>query len=258
MGYAVQAINWMAENIHYAKVAWKALQLGAQLALTGAVDLAALLVQGFEAAIEGIASGFNWLWSRTQQGLTETISWLITKIADFMSWMDSSLPASMQTGLGKVAQDFATTYEQIAEESRRSMEAQEWKVDLNMGGQTSREFADAMLDQARIATDDFWQFVEAGPDVAKMQEAVAATVEGTAAEAAKAMESPLGTGAGGGKSTLSVGALDRGSAAAMSAIVGTQKSLSLDQQNLEAQKRHSSLLDRIERNTRTPLIPAGL
>lgn len=257
---AVTALGWMLDAIDLIKTGWAGLQLIGQLALTGLVDALAWVVKGAELAAEGIASGFSWAWSRTEQVFTEGVGWIITKMAELITWIESYLPDSMQTGLGAIATEFAKTYDDIAAENRKAMESQEWKVDLNMGGDTARAFADNMLDGAKQAKDEFLAY--AGRD--KMSEGLKQRVEdirNAATDAAKAglpepgdMEGMEGTG----KQDVSIGALERGSAAAMSAITATQKTMSLDQQNLEAQKRHTSLLDRIEKNTRQPIAAAGI
>jgi hypothetical protein len=254
----ITAIGWALDAIDMLRTAWAGMKLAAQLALTGAVDLGAMLVKGVEVTAEGIASAFTWAWTRTQQAFTDTFAWITQQLANFLSWIESYLPESMQTGLGDMAQEFSKTFSQIADENRKAMEAKAWKVDFDMGADSSRAFADNMLADAKTATEEFWDFANRDKMSSKLQQKVddiRAKAEEAAASSVPAFE---GDETGLSDKQLSVGALERGSAAAMSAIVGTQKSLSLDQQNLEAQKRHSSLLDRIEKNTRTSLAPAGL
>lgn len=241
----IKVIGWVLDAIDLIRTAFAAAQVGAQIALGWMVTGFAHVVKGIELAAESIANGFSWAFARAQQLTTEAISYIIDKIASVMEWMDSKLPESMRTGLGEVAREFADTFQSIAEQNRKDMEAQTYKVDFNLGGDTAMAFADAMqseVDAAKRSFSDFANRENLSDKLKRNVERIRKEADEAAAEATKAPTDIAVTG----QDAAAIGAVERGSQAAFKAIFDTTKG-GIDKEQLNEQKKMNTYLERIEK-----------
>jgi esterase/lipase len=122
------------------------------------------------------------------------------------------------------------------------MEAQDWRIEFDLGGRTAREYSDIMLQQARMATEDWWAFANQDTTANQMQTGIQDIVA-AAVQSVAAVTEPTAAIAS-GKDAPTVGAMARGNQETLSAILNTRQPI--EQKSLEELKAQTNYLRSIE------------
>jgi len=229
IGYVLDAVDAIRDGFAYA-------QYGIEWFTVQAAKGLAWVVEQIETFAETITQVIPWAFAQAQRFVQQSLADMVQALANVVQWLDSKLPERFRTGLGQMAQDYAATLQDVIDQ-QPDINIDDYGVDMTFG-ETATEFANAMQDGLDASKQELDKFLSRENLSDKFSyavgEIVAKTNETVAKAAGEILPDPSEEAAGGRMQDLQVGALERGSAAAMSAIFGTQDK---DKQLEEAEKQ---------------------